>query len=292
MRQRLVPICFLSTLLCLVSLNSSAQTLVKPPILADSWSQPYPGFKIVGNLYYVGTNDLACYLIATPEGHVLINTGLPGSASMIRASVEALGFRFQDIKLLLTTHAHYDHVGGTAEVMKLTGARMLINERDASVLEDGGNSDYAFGGKGSTFEAFSADALYRGGDTIRFGGMDIVSLPHPGHSKGANSFLISIADEQRSYKVLIANIPTVVAANLSSVPGYAGIVEDYEYTFEAMKKIEFDIFLASHAGQFGLHQKRKPADSYNPPAFVDRKGYDMIIDQMLKEYRRRLAAKN
>jgi len=124
----------LITGLVLTGLISSAQKIISPPA-QESWIKDEEPFRIVGNLYYVGTYDLACYLITTPQGNILINTGMPESVQMIRTHIEALGFRFKDIKILLATHAHFDHVSGMAEIKKLTGAKMIINENDAPVLQ-------------------------------------------------------------------------------------------------------------------------------------------------------------
>jgi metallo-beta-lactamase class B len=255
-----------------------------------SWSEPYEPFRIAGNLYYVGTYDLACYFIATPEGNILINTGLEASVPMIRANVEALGFDFSNIKILLNTQAHFDHVAGMAEIKKLTGAQMMIHENDAQVLADGGKSDFAMGGdKGTTFAPVKADRLLHDGDTVRLGDVKIVALHHPGHTKGSTSFLFDAKDKDCSWRVLIANIPTILLqTRVRGMPTYPKVGEDYKYTFEAMKKIQFDLWVASHASQFGLHDKRKPGDAYNPIAFSDRTQYDIQIATQKQEYLDRL----
>src|SRR5450432_1986313 len=219
--------------LSLSGLYSTAQKLIPLPSDQPSWSQDYEPFRIAGNLYYVGTYELASYLITTPQGHILINTGLPGSEIMIRSHVEALGFRFSDIKILLATHAHFDHVGAMAEVKKITGAKMMIEEKDAPVLADGGNSDYLFGGKGSMFLPVSADSLLHDQDTVKLGGMQIVVLHHPGHTKGACSFLFEVKDETRSYRVLVANMPTLLdQTRFPDMPTYPGVAKDYAYTLD------------------------------------------------------------
>jgi metallo-beta-lactamase class B len=193
---------------------------------------------------------------------------------------------------LLATHAHYDHVGGMAAIKKITGAKMMINENDAPVLADGGNSDYAFGGKGSTFAPVKADRLLHEHDTVSLGGMNIIVLHHPGHTKCACSFLFDVKDETHSYRVLIANMPTVLdQTKFPRMPTYPDVASDYAHTFEEMKNLEFDIWLSSHASQFGLHQKRKPGDSYHPEAFIDRQGYDSMIDNLEKEYLKKLNVK-
>jgi metallo-beta-lactamase class B len=275
--------------LSFLSVYSIAQKLIPPPIVQENWSQDYKPFRIAGNLYYVGTYDLASYLIVTPKGHILINTGLAESADMIRSHVEALGFRFSDIKILLATHAHYDHVGAMAAIKKMTGAKLMINENDAPVLADGGNSDYAFGGKGSTFQPVKADRLLHNNDTIKLDSMRIIVLHHPGHTRGACSFLFDVKDETRSYRVLIANMPTILdQTRFPGMPTYPEVGNDYAYTFDSMKKLQFDIWLASHASQFGLHTKCKPGDEYHPGVFIDHQGYDSTIADLQKKYLKRL----
>lgn len=277
------------TLLLFSALVSSAQDLAPLPFNDPEWSKPYEPFRIAGNLYYVGTYDLACYLIATPEGHVLINTGLAESAQMIRKSVEALGFKFTDIKTLLTTQAHYDHVAGLAEIKKVTGAKMMVHEADAQVLGDGGSSDFIFGGKGSTFAAVKADRLLHDGDTVKIGATKLLVLHHPGHTKGSTSFLVDVKDESRTWKVLIANIPSILSqTRIYGMPAYPNVGKDYQYTLQAMKKLQFDLWVASHASQFGMHDKRKPGDPYRPEIFNDRPAYEASLNSVQLDYDKRL----
>jgi metallo-beta-lactamase class B len=288
--KKLVYVTALAVSFLSISLISNAQKFVEPPVMQANWSEDYAPFRIAGNLYYVGTYDLACYLITTPKGNILINTGLAASVPMIQKHIEALGFKFSDIKILLATHAHYDHVAGMAEIKRLTGAKMMINEKDAPVLADGGNSDYAFGGKGSTFQGVKADRLLHEHDTVKFGGMKIAVLHHPGHTKGACSFLFDVKDDKRSYRILIANMPSILdETKLSGMPTYPNVAKDYAYTLDALKKVYFDIWLSSHASQFGLHQKHKPGDPYNPQAFMnDQKGYEAEVEELHQAYLKKL----
>lgn len=287
---------FLQLLLVIFGLASGtasfAQTkFATPPIMRANWTQDYPPFRIVGNLYYVGTYDLACYLITTPQGNILINTGLPGSGTMILEHIKNLGFKATDIKILLATHAHYDHVGAMAYIKRVTGAKLFINEKDAPVIADGGKSDYVFGNKGATFAPVKADRLLHGNDMVKFGGMQINVLHHPGHTTGACSFLFNVKDQYRTYKVLIANMPTILDGAKPGMRTYPNVVQDYAYTFNAMKKLKFDIWLSSHASQFGLQQKHKPGDKYNPDVFMDRKGYDKMLSDLYKAYLQKLGKK-
>jgi metallo-beta-lactamase class B len=172
-----------------------------------------------------------------------------------------------------------------AAVKKMTGAQLMVDEKDAAVLEDGGNSDYAFGGNGSMFQPVKADRLLHDHDTIQLGDMQIVMLHHPGHTKGSCSFLFTVKDNQRSYKVLIANMPTIVTEKkFEEVTTYPEIAKDYAYTLQAMRNISFDIWLASHASQFALHDKHKPGDNYNPDAFIDKQDYDAALNDLQKQY--------
>lgn len=275
---------------CLTPILSTAQKKTwNLPYSQEAWSRDYQPFRIAGNLYYVGTYDLSCYLITTPQGHILINTGLEASAPMIRKHVEALGFKFSDIKILLATHAHYDHVAGMAAVKRATGAKMMIQQKDAKALGDGGASDYVLGGGGSTFEPVKADRLLNDQEIVSLGGMQVRLLHHPGHTPGASSFSFTVKDEKRSYKVLIANMPSILdETKLSGMPGYPEVGKDYAKTLAAMQKETFDIWLSSHASQFGLHKKHKPGDPYRPEAFFDKKGYDQAVIDLKKNYDEKL----
>lgn len=284
MRKRTLQTAILTISLLYVSLHAMAQKVEEPPNTNSEWSKPYQPFRIAGNLYYVGTYDLACYLITTPQGNILINTGLAASAPLIKANVEALGYKFADIKILLTTQAHFDHMGAMSAIKKQTGAKMMIDDQDADVLTDGGSSDYALGGA-RTYEPLKADRLLHNGDVIKLGNMQLTMLHHPGHTKGSCSFLFDVKDEQRSYRVLIANMPTIVTEkNFSEITAYPKISQDYAYTFNAMKKLTFDIWLSSHASQNSLHTKHKPGDAYNPTVFIDKKGYDAALADLESQY--------
>jgi len=274
--------------MCCIGFAASAQVKERAT-LTPGWVRLYQPFRIVGNLYYVGTYDLACYLIVTPQGNILINTGLAASTPIIKANIEQLGFKLNDIKILLTTHAHYDHVGAMAEIKQLTGAEMMINQADASVLADGGKSDYAYGGEFSSFAPVKPDVLLKDGDKVKLGGTEITIVNSYGHSKGANSFLLNVKDETKTWKVFIANMPTIISDGpFASVTAYPNIAADYGHTLETLKAQTFDIWLASHADQMKMHNKHKPGDAYNPSAFVDRAGYDAVIAGFDAAYQRKI----
>jgi metallo-beta-lactamase class B len=289
--QKLKKIALLIGLVCL-SFGAFSQRVIQPVNTNPDWSKPYPPFQIAGNLYYVGTYDLACYLITTSQGNILINTGLADSAPVIKANMEALGFKFEDIKILLTTQAHFDHMGAMAAIKKLTGAKMMVDAGDVGVVTDGGRSDYSVGGNTSTYAPVQIDRVLHNGDIIKLGGMRLTMLHHPGHTKGSCSFLFDVKDQKRSYRVLIANMPTIVTdKSFSDIPAYPDIAWDYAYTLNAMKKLSFDIWLASHASQFELQRKHKPGVGYNPDAFIDKKGYDGQINDLQDQFLKKVKGK-
>ena len=270
----------LIAIILLAGFFANAQTVSEdtPP----EWSAPYQPFRIAGNLYYVGTYDLACYLITTSEGNILINTGLASSADMINKNIETLGFKPADTRILLTTQAHFDHMAGMAAIQRLTGAKMMVNRGDSAVVADGGKSDYALI---TTYEPVKIDRILNNRDTIKLGTTRLVMLNHPGHTKGSCSFLFDVKDKQRSYRVLLANMPPIVTQKkFSEIPAYKLIEGDYAYTLREMKKLSFDIWLASHASQFELHKKHKPGDKYNPKAFIDRAGYDATLKDLQLQF--------
>jgi metallo-beta-lactamase class B len=283
------PVLLFAICFSLLSIPASAQKVNEPANRPAEWSQPYTPFRIAGNLYYVGTYDLACYLIVTDKGNILINTGLANSFGTIKKNISTLGFKMSDTRILLTTQAHYDHVGAMAAVKKATGAAVMVNDKDSAVMADGGASDYALGGHGSLYVPVPVDRYLHNGDSIVLGNMKLIMLHHPGHTKGSSSFLFTVSDKQQSYKVLIANMPTIVTdEKFIDIKNYSGIVSDYAYTLKNMKQLSFDIWLASHAGQFDLHTKHKPGDAYNPRAFADQKGYEESINDLQAEYDKKI----
>ncbi|HLZ86304.1 MAG TPA: MBL fold metallo-hydrolase, partial [Puia sp.] len=197
--------------------------------------------------------------------------------------------KFSDIKILLATHAHFDHVGAMAAIRQTTGARLMIHERDVPVMADGGNSDFDFGGHGPMFQPVKVDRLLHDGDIVKLGGMEILVLHHPGHTKGACSFLFTVKDETRAYRVLIVNMPSILSeTKFPGMPTYPEVGKDYAFTLDTMPKLQFDIWLSSHASQFDLQKKHKPGDGYNPAAFFDRPKYESSVEALQKAYLKRI----
>ena len=282
----------LATLLLIAPMPGvTQQPVIKQLKPQDIYIKPFPAFRMVGNLYYVGTYDLAVYLITTPQGHVLVNTGVNDSTASIKAGVESLGFKFSDIKLLLATHGHWDHVGAMAEIKRMTGARMLMHEADADLLESGGSTDYRFpDGRGMIYEPVKVDQRLKEGDKIRLGGTELTAIHHPGHTKGSTSFNFKTRDGNRDYNVLIVNMGSInPGVNVAFMPGFNQISEAYLGTLARQKQLEPEVWVASHAAQFNMHQKYKAGDAYDPDRFVDPNGYGAKIQFYEKLFRAALA---
>lgn len=256
------------------------------------WRQPFPAFKLIGNVYWVGTYDLSTYLITTDAGHILINTGFEDTVPLIVEGVEDLGFKMADVKILTATHAHGDHVAGLAELKRITGAQLLMSEADAVLLEDGGISDFRFGdGRTPSFDAVKVDRRLKDKDTITLGGVTVTAHHHPGHTKGATSFTLTVREGGRDYRVGIMNMPGINAGvTVSGMPKYPTIADDYARTIAAQKALPLDVFLASHAAQFGMHTKYKPGDAYDPNRFVDPQGFKAAVERLETAYREQLAS--
>lgn len=238
-----------------------------------AWSQNYPATQIIGNLYDVGGYDLSSFLITSDAGHILINTGLEGSAAMIDSNLKSLGLRMADIKILLTTQAHFDHTADLALIKEQTGARLLATKADKSFLEDGGLSDPLLGGIES-FRPVTVDGVIADGDLIELGDIRLRVLEHPGHTEGSASYAIRISESDHSYDVLVVNMAYInEGVNVAIKPTYTGIAADFEKTFESQRELSPDIWVSSHKSAYGFHEKHAPGQAYDPRAFYDPSGY-------------------
>ena len=241
------------------------------------WSRPFPPYRIAGNVSYVGTADLACFLLTTPEGDILINTGLPDSGPLIRDSIQKLGFKVRDIRILLTMQAHFDHVGAFKEIQQDSGAKIYITEPDAPALEDGGRS---FGGR-VQFPPVKVDRKLRDGDVVRLGGTELTVILTPGHSKGSVSYATTVDDGGKKRSLLFANMETVVTP-LAGNTKYPQIVDDYKRSFKKQKQLSPEIWLAAHASQYDMEAKRKAG------SFVDPAGYKTAVEHYEKLFHEQL----
>jgi metallo-beta-lactamase class B len=278
------------TLFVALGATSFGQAQNAAPQNAD-WTKPFPPFRMIGNIFWVGSYDLSTYLITTPQGNILINTGVGDTSKQIKASVEQLGFKLTDTKILTATHGHFDHVAGLAELKRMTGARIVASEADRELLESGGAADFRFGDTpGARFEPVKVDQTFKDGDDISLGGTVLTAHHHPGHTKGATSFTVNVQEAGKTYRVIIANMGSInPGVTVSGMPKYPGIAQDYARTFRAQKDMSIDIWLASHAAQFRMHEKYKPGDAFNPERFVDPAGFKAAVQKLEKAYLDQLA---
>jgi metallo-beta-lactamase class B len=238
-----------------------------------SWNQPVEPFKIAGNIYYVGATDVTSYLVTTPKGHILIDSGFSETVPQIRENIAKLGFKFSDVKILLNSHAHYDHAGGLAELKRLTSAKLMISRPDFELLANGGTGDPNFGDR-FPFESVKADETFGDGKMVKLGGTVLKANITPGHTRGCTTWATEVTENDRKYNVIFVCSTSAPGYKLIGNDKYPSIFEDYMRTFERLERLKVDIFLGSHGNIYDLQDKidrlRRSTGS-NP--FVDPAGY-------------------
>jgi metallo-beta-lactamase class B len=243
------------------------------------WVEPFPPHRIMGNIYYVGSKDLAAFLITTPQGHILINSNLTTSVPQIKKSVEQLGFRFSDIKILLISHAHIDHCAGSALIKQLTGAKYMVMDADVPEIEDGGKSDFQYSkSKDMLYPPAKVDRVLHDGDEVRLG--DVVLTAHltAGHTKGCTTWTLKVSDQGKTYNVVIVGSPNVNPGyKLVNNAQYPQIAKDYEHTFRALKSLPCDIFLGAHGGYYEMTEKFARLKNSGTNPFIDPEGYKRYV---------------
>jgi metallo-beta-lactamase class B len=255
------------------------------------WLEPFPPFAIAKNLYYVGSKGLASYLVTTPEGHVLVNSSLEESVPLIRASVEKLGFKFTDIRVLLISHAHWDHDAGSAAIKAATGAKYMVMEGDAPVVESGGKSDFHYGKDPATlYPPAKVDRVLHDGDLVALGGAVLVAHLTPGHTRGCTTWVLKVPDGDKTYTAVIVGSPNVNPGyRLVGNASYPQIAADYERTFRVLKSLPADIFLGAHGSYFDLEAKYARARQGVATPFVDPQGYQKYVADRERAFRAELA---
>jgi len=264
------------------------------PLFAQAtpdWTEPFPPYRIIGNIYYVGSRGLASYLITTPKGDILINSGLATSVPQIRASVEKLGFQFNDIKILLISHAHWDHASGSAQIKEITGATYMVMDADVPVIEAGGKGDFMYGDNlNSRFQPTKVDRVLHDGDKVELGGTVLVAHLTPGHTKGCTTWTLQVRDAGKTYNVVIVGSTNVNPGyKLVNNTLYPQIAQDYERTFRVLKSLPCDVFLGAHGSYYGMEAKYARMKPGAPNPFIDPDGYKKFLAQKEQDFRRELA---
>jgi aminobenzoyl-glutamate utilization protein B len=269
------------------SLLVSVATLVQLPP-----DQPFPDHRVIGNVYYVGSKNLASYLITTPEGHILINSGFEETVPLIAASIESLGFKVRDVKVLLESHAHSDHVAGHARAQRLSGAKVFVMRGDDEVIASGGEGQYLYAD--SRWTPCKVDRVLEDGDEVKLGGQTLVARRTPGHTRGCTTWTWRVADDGREYDVVVIGSPNVNPGyRLVGNDDYPEIADDFVQCFKVLKSLPCDVFLGAHGEYYGLAVKYERVvrkDKTNP--FIDPAGYRAYVEQKDKAFRMTLAEQN
>ena len=262
--------------------TSLAALAVTAALLAQespSWTEPFPPHRVIGNVYYVGSKGLAAYLITTPQGNILINSNLESSVPMIRENVEKLGFHFSDTKILLISHAHWDHCAGSAGVKAATGAQYMVMDADVHDIETGGKENFNYRSSTGTFyKPAKVDRILHDGDEVRLGGVTLVAHLTAGHTKGCTTWTLKVNDGGKTYNVVIVGSPNVNEGyKLVNNSLYPNIATDYEHTFSVLKSLPCDVFLGAHGDYYKLSAKYPQLKAGGANPFIDPEGYRRYV---------------
>jgi metallo-beta-lactamase class B len=255
-----------------------AQTRAQAPGSPD-WSEPFPAHRMIGNIYYVGSRGLASYLITTPAGHILINSNLKTSVPLIRENIEKLGFHFADVKVLLISHAHFDHDAGSAQIKKLTDAKYMVMDGDVSVVESGGKTDFQYGDDATLlYPPTKVDRVLHDGDEVKLGDTVLTAHKTAGHTRGCTTWSLRVSEARKSYDVVIVGSPNVNPGyKLVNNARYPEIADDYAHGFRVLKSLPCDIFLGAHGSYFGMEAKNARLNAGGPNPYIDSAGYKNYV---------------
>ena len=254
-----------------------------------AWNRPVEPFQVIGNIYYVGAAEVSSFLITTPEGNILLDSGLAETVPLIQANIKKLGFENQKIEILINSHAHYDHAGGLAVLKEWTGATLMASEADAELLANGGKGDFQWGDLFS-YKPVKADRLLRDNDKVELGGVTLTARLTPGHTKGCTTWTMKVKDGGRLLDVVFLGSTTIPGYKLVDNQKYPGIIADYAYSFKLLKSLNCDVFLAPHGSFFSMLEKverLKQGEKNN--LFIDPQGYRRFIERTEMAYLQQLA---
>jgi metallo-beta-lactamase class B len=248
-----------------------------------SWNQPIEPFRIAGNIYYVGASDITSYLITTPAGHILLDGGFVETAPIILANIKKLGFRIEDVRILLASHAHYDHAGGLAELKRLSGAKFHASRGDLPLFARGGLDDPQFGNR-FPFPPVHADRVVEDGSKVTLGGTTMTARITPGHTPGCTTWTMRVREKGKMLDVVFVGSPSIPNSyRLKGNPRYPNAIADYRKQYDILLSLRPDVFLASHGNFFELEEKRKGEKS-----FIDPEGYVRVIKRFEEDFKKRV----
>ena len=249
---------------------------------ARAQDEPFPPHRIADNLFYVGSKDYGSFLITTSEGLILINSSYERTVPFIRGSIEKLGYKFSDVKILLTSHAHVDHVAGTAEVVKQTGAKVYVMDADEEIVRTGGEGDFNYNVK---WPPARVDHILHDKEEVKLGAAVLVANKTPGHTKGCTSWSMKVTDGGKTYNAVIICSISINNFALVNNAKYPSIADDYRQTFKALKAMPVDIYLGAHPNVYGLAEKYARLEKgATENVFVDPKGFTAFIERGEKSF--------
>jgi metallo-beta-lactamase class B len=235
-------------------------------------NRPVEPFRIIGNVYHVGASDVTSFLIATPAGHILLDGGFAETAPQIEANLRALGFRLEDVRILLNSHAHLDHAGGLAELKRRSGARLHASEADSRLLRSGGRGDFHLGDD-LPFPPVEVDLVLADGDVVELGGTVMRAHVTAGHTPGCTTWSTVVHEADSTHEVLFFCSLSAPGYQLVGNPRYPSIARDFERSFELLATLPCEVFLGSHGFTFSLEEKaRRLASGETPNPFIDPEG--------------------
>lgn len=276
MKSAVILLCFLCSVASFGQANATWR----------SWNEPVEPFPIVGNVYYVGAREVSSFLITSPEGHILLDGGFEESAAIIRNNIRKLGFKPEDVKYLVSSHAHSDHAGGLAQLKLWTGAKLAASREDGALMERGGHGDFAFGDR-FTFPAVVPDRILADGDVVSVGDAKMFAHITPGHTKGCTTWTTEAQENGQRYRVVFLCSTSVPGYKLVHNSDYPNIVDDYRSTFAYLKSVPCDVFLAPHGSMFGLSAKMAARNAKRSP-FIDAGELQAFVDRSKREFEEEL----
>ena len=246
----------------------------------DAFNRPFPAHKVIGNVYYVGSDQLASYLITTPDGHILVNSSFESTVPVIRAAVEKLGFKFGDVKILLGSHAHGDHMDGDALVKELTKAQVMAMEQDVPALRR----------MRPNGKEHPIDRVLRDGDEVKLGGTTLVARRTGGHTPGCTTWTMQASEAGRSYNVaILCSVGVNPGYVLVGNKDYPDIADDYIRSFKLLRTLPVDVFLGAHGSFYGLTEKYARLEKGGANPFIDPAGFKAHLDRQEQNFNARLA---
>lgn len=282
-RRRLLP---------LLACTALAPSLRAFALGTPDWTAPFPPHRIFANIYYVGTKDLAAFLVVTPSGNILINSNLESAVPQIQHNIETLGFKYADTRILLISHAHIDHAGGSARILRETGAKYMVMDDDVDVVESGGKTDFVYGKDPEMlYPAAKVDRVLHDGNVVTLGDSSLVARKTPGHTRGCTTWTMSIKQGNRLVSVVIVGSTSVNTGYILTGPhpSYPHIADNFAYTFAVLKSLSCDVFLGAHASYYDMEAKYAKLKQGDAGAFFDPQGYHRFIVEREEIYRKELA---